>query len=129
MTIKPTLIGQVQRVLICLVLTGVFSVLLSAAISTLFRSTARATTASYLALLAVCLGPLLIWLGREAPFGHATVEAALTIDPVGAALRAAETPGFTEYNLLPANWWIVGSACVALLVFLRVRIWQLSRPE
>src|SRR5258707_2968934 len=105
MTIKPTLIHQVQRVVACLVLTAVFSVLLSAAASTLFRSTASATTASYLALLAVCGAPLLVWLGREAPFGHATVEAVLTIDPVAAALQASETPGFTGYELLPANWW------------------------
>src|SRR5262249_42051359 len=129
MTIKPTLIEQVQRVIACLVLTGVFSVLLSAAISTLFTSSARATAAAYLTLLAVCLGPLLVWLGREAPFGHATVQAVLRIDPVAAALQAAQTPGFTDYELLPANWWVIGSACAALLVFLRVRIWQLTRPE
>jgi ABC-type transport system involved in multi-copper enzyme maturation permease subunit len=129
MTINPALIARVQRVVACLALTAVFSVLLSAAISTLSRSSARATAASYLALLAVCAGPLLVWLGREAPFGHATVEAALLIDPAAAALRAAETPGFTAYELLPANWWVTGAACVALLVFLRVRVWQLTRPE
>jgi ABC-type transport system involved in multi-copper enzyme maturation permease subunit len=129
MTIKPTLIGQVQRVIVCLLLTAVFAVLLSAAISTLFRSSAAATTASYVALLAVCVGPLLVWLGRDAPFGHATVQAVLTIDPVAAALQASETPGFTEYELLPANWWVIGSACVALLLFLGVRVWRLTRPE
>src|SRR5262249_6769435 len=40
---RPTLIQQVQRVVICLVVTGVFAVLVSAAASTLFRSTATAT--------------------------------------------------------------------------------------
>jgi ABC-type transport system involved in multi-copper enzyme maturation permease subunit len=129
MTVQPTLVYQVQRVVACLVLTAVFAVLLSAAASTLFRSTASATTASYLALLAVCGAPLLVWLGREAPFGHATVQAVLTIDPVAAALQASETPGFTGYELLPANWWIIGGACVALLVFLRLRVWQLCRPD
>ena len=129
MTIKPTLIHQMQRVIICLVLTAVFSVLLSAATSTFFRSSATATTASYLLLLAICVGPLLVWLGRDAPFGHATVQAVLTIDPVAAALQASETRGFTEYDLIPANWWFVGSACFVLLVVLRVRVWQLSRPE
>ncbi len=129
MTVKPTLAHQVPRVVACLALTAVFAVLVSAAVSTLFRSTATATTASYLALLAVCVGPLLVWLGREAPFGHATVEAALTVDPVAAALRASETPGFVQYELLPANWWVIGSACVALLAFLRLRTWQLCRPE
>jgi ABC-type transport system involved in multi-copper enzyme maturation permease subunit len=128
MTIKPTLLGQVQRVVACLALTAVFAVLLSAAISSVFRTTAAATTASYLVLLAWCVGPLLIWLAREAPFGHTTVQAALLIDPVAAALQASDTSGFSQYELLPANWWIIGSACVVLLAFLRVRVWQLSRP-
>ena len=128
-TVKPELVLQVQRVVFCLALTAVFAVLLSAAASTFFRSTALATTASYLALLSVCVGPLLVWLGREAPFGHATVQAVLTIDPVAAALQAADTPGFTQYELLFANWWIIGSTCLILLIVLRARIWQLCRPE
>jgi hypothetical protein len=129
MTVKPALLSQMQRVVFCLVLTAVFAVLLSATVSTLFRSTAAATTAAYLVLLAVCVGPLLVWLGRDAPFGHRTVEAMLTVNPVAAALQASQTPGFSHYQLLPANGWIVGSACVALLVFLGVRIRQLCRPE
>jgi ABC-type transport system involved in multi-copper enzyme maturation permease subunit len=129
MTIKPELIHQVRRVVICLALTAVFAVLLSAAASTLFRSTAASTTASYVSLLALCGGPLLVWLGREAPFGHPTVEGVLTFDPVAAALQASATPGFVRYELLPANWWIIGSACAALLLFLVVRTWQLYRPE
>jgi hypothetical protein len=129
MTVKPGLIHQVQRVVICLALTAVFAVLVSAAASTLFRSTAASLTASYVLLLSVCVGPLLVWLGREAPFGHSTVNAVLTINPVAAALQASETPGFTQYDLLPMNWWIIGSACVVLLVFLGVRTWQLCRPE
>jgi ABC-type transport system involved in multi-copper enzyme maturation permease subunit len=127
--VKPELGYRVQRVVVCLVLLAVFAVLLSAAASTLFRSTAAATTASYLALLAVCVGPLLVWLGRDAPFGFSTVQAALTLDPVAAALRASDTPGFAVYQLLPTAWWITGSACVALLAFLRLRTWQLYRPE
>jgi ABC-type transport system involved in multi-copper enzyme maturation permease subunit len=129
MTLKPDSSLQIHRVVICLALTGVFTLLVSAAVSTLFRSTALATTVSYLAILAVCLGTLLIWLGRGAPFGHGTVEFVLTLNPVAAALQASATPGFTQYTVLPANWWIVGSVCVALLVFLGVRMWQLSRPE
>lgn len=129
MTVKPTLIFQVQRVVICLALTAVFAVLVSAAVSTLFRSTAMATTASYLALLAICAVPLLVWLGRDAPFGHATVETVLSFNPVAAALQASDTPGFVQYELLPMNWWIIGSACVALLLFLGVRTWQLCLPE
>jgi ABC-type transport system involved in multi-copper enzyme maturation permease subunit len=128
MTLEPALLPQIFRVVPCLLLTAVFCVLVSAAVSTLFRSTAAATTASYLTLLAVCVGPLLIWLGRGAPFGHAAVEAVLAINPVAAALYAAKTPGFTEYELLPINWWITGGACVALLVFLPL-FRQLCRPE
>jgi hypothetical protein len=128
-TVRPAMAVQVQRVVICLAMTAVFAVLVSAAASTLFRSTAAATTASYLALLAVCVGPLLVWVAREAPFGHATVQATLTVDPVAAALQASDTPGFVQYELLPANWWIIGSACVALLLFLGLRTWQLYRPE
>jgi ABC-type transport system involved in multi-copper enzyme maturation permease subunit len=129
MTLHPTLVEQVQRVVACLGLLAVFAVLTSAAASTLFRSTAAATTASYVVLLAVCIGPLLIWMGRDAPFGHTTVQAVLTIDPVAAALQAADTPGFTAYELLPGNWWLVGGACLALLVFLYLRVRQLWRPS
>jgi ABC-type transport system involved in multi-copper enzyme maturation permease subunit len=127
--IEPTLVPRVGRVALSLGLTAVFAVLLSAAVSSLCRTTAAASTAAYLTLLAVCLGPLLVWLGREAPFGHAAVEGVLLLDPVAAALNAAATPGFTGYELLPANWWIIGAACVALLGLLSVRTWQLYRPE
>jgi ABC-type transport system involved in multi-copper enzyme maturation permease subunit len=129
LTIRPTLAGQVQRVVLCLGLTAVFAVLVSAAASTLFRTTAAATTGSYVALLAVCVGPLLVWLGREAPFGYTTVQACLLLDPVAAALQAADMPGFTQYELLPFNWWFIGAACLVLLLFLSLRTWQLYRPE
>jgi hypothetical protein len=48
---------------------------------------------------------------------------------VAAALQASETPGFARYELLPTTWWVTGSACLALLVFLALRTWQLCRPE
>jgi ABC-type transport system involved in multi-copper enzyme maturation permease subunit len=129
MTVEPALVHRVQRVVLCLALTAVFAVLVSAAASTLFRSTATAMTVSYAVLLVVCVGPLLVWLGSGAPFGHATVEGVLRLDPVAAALQAAEAPGFAEYALLPGNWWVIGSACLALLVFLGLRTRQLCRPE
>jgi ABC-type transport system involved in multi-copper enzyme maturation permease subunit len=129
MMIDPSLAPRVQRVVICLAFTGVFALLVSGAASTLFRSTAAAITASYVALLTICVGTLLVWLGREAPWGHATVEAVLCVNPVAAALQASYMPGFADYDLLPLNWWIIGSACVALLVFIRLRTWQLCRPE
>ena len=129
MLVKPELVHQTGRVLASLGLLAALALLVGATASSLFRSTASATAAAYLALATVCVGPLLVWLGRDAPFGHRTVEAALTIDPVAAALAAAETPGFTNYDLFPANAWMVGSACVALLAVLTIRSWRLSRPD
>ncbi len=128
-TVKPELTHQIARVMTCMGLTAVFAVLVAAAASSVFRSTAAATAASYMTVVAVCVAPLLVWLGREAPFGHRTVETALMIDPVAAALRASDTPGFTAYQLLPMNWWLIGSASVALLAILIVRTRQLYRPE
>jgi ABC-type transport system involved in multi-copper enzyme maturation permease subunit len=127
--VKPELAHQTDRVLICLGLTAVFAILVGATASSLFRSTATATAAAYLVLAGVCIGPLLVWLGREAPFGHSTVEAALTLDPVAAALATADTPGFGDYQLLPANWWVIGSASLVLLIVLILRTRQLCRPE
>ena len=60
---------------------------------------------------------------------HGAKTVSPNTDPVAAALQASETRGFTEYDLIPANWWFIGSSCLALLVILRVRVWQLSRPE
>ena len=129
MATKPAMVHQIQRVAVCMVSTAVFAVLVSVAASTLFRSTATAMILSFAALLAICLGPFLFWLGRDAPWGHGTVQAALVINPVAAALRAANTPGFTDYELLPANWWIIGTASLALLAFICARTWQLCRPD
>jgi ABC-type transport system involved in multi-copper enzyme maturation permease subunit len=129
MQLKPTLESQVYRVILTLMLAAAFAVLVSAASSTLFRSTAASTTTSYAVLVTVCLGPLLVWLGRGAPFGFRAVETALTYSPVAAALNAADFPGFTQYTLLPANWWLIGWASLALLALLTIRTWQLCRPD
>jgi ABC-type transport system involved in multi-copper enzyme maturation permease subunit len=129
MTVQPELTGQIGRVVGCLVATAVFAVMVAAAASSVFRTTATATAAAYLAVVAICVLPLLVWLGRDAPFGFRTVEIALTISPIAAALRAAETPGFTTYQLLPASWWVVGSTSAFLLLFLWIRTRQLYRPE
>jgi ABC-type transport system involved in multi-copper enzyme maturation permease subunit len=129
MSVKSELTLQMERVVATLALTAIFTVLVSAAASSCMRSTAAATTVSYLVLLAVCLGPLLIWLGRGAPFGPGTVEAALLFSPVAAALQAAETPGFTGYQLLPTTWWLMGLISFGLLAFLMMRTWRLYKPE
>jgi ABC-type transport system involved in multi-copper enzyme maturation permease subunit len=129
MLTKPEMVYRVQQVAICMILTAAFAVLVSAAASTLFRSTATSMIVSFVVLLTICMGPLLFWLGREAPWGYSTVQAALSIDPLAAALQAAQTPHFTQYDLLPLNWWIIGTTCIALTVFICVRTWQLCRPD
>lgn len=129
MTVDPDLAPQARRVVACLGAMAVFCVLTGAAASSVFRSTATAMAASSLVLVGVCAGPLLVWLGRDAPFGHRTVERALSISPVAAALHASETSGFREYQVLPAHWYFIGGVCLALLVLLVVRVRQLYRPE
>jgi hypothetical protein len=126
---EPHTAANAWRVVTCLAVLAVFGVLLSAAASSLFRSTAAALAVAYLVFVTVSLGPLLIWRAQGVPFGFRTVEAALVVSPVAAALHAAETPGFTEYRLLPLNWWITGGASLVLLIVLVVRTRQLYRPE
>ncbi len=127
--IEPGMRFQVERVVLCLAITAAFCMLLSAAVGSLFRRTAPATAAAYTVLLAICAGPLLVWLGRDAPFGRGTVEGALLINPVAAALSVIRAPGFQEYNLLPGNWWFLGiSSGVALLVLV-VQAWRIARPQ
>jgi ABC-type transport system involved in multi-copper enzyme maturation permease subunit len=128
MRLKPFLEIQLYRVVVTLILAAIFAVLVSAASSTLFRSTAAATTTSYTVLIFVCLGPGLLWLGQGAPFGFRAVERALTLSPAAAALNAADFPGFTQYTLLPGNWWLIGAASLVLLILLAIRTWQLCRP-
>ena len=127
--IKPEMWLQIRQVLICLALTATLSISLSFAASSLFRRTAVAITVSYAALAVICAGTMFIWLLRGAPFGHATVQRALMINPIAAALSVIRTPGFTEYSLIPLNWWITGiaSGCFAVVVLVRTR--QLTRPQ
>jgi ABC-type transport system involved in multi-copper enzyme maturation permease subunit len=127
--VKPETTHQIGRGLACLGLMAVFAVLVGATASSLFRSTAVATAVSYMVLAAVCVAPLLVWLGRDAPFGHDAVRLALAVDPVAAALGATDTPGFAHYDLLPANWWVIGSASAVLLVVLVARTRRLYRPD
>jgi ABC-type transport system involved in multi-copper enzyme maturation permease subunit len=127
--IKPELWGQVYRVLICLVLAGLFALLLSAAMSSLFRRTAVATATAYALLVFICGGTMLVWLGRGAPFGHRIVQNVLTVNPMAAALGMINLPGFAQYHLLPANWWFTGYASALCFLVLVFRTWQLARPQ
>ena len=115
--------------LICLGLTAVFALMLSAAAGSFFRRTAPSTTAAYALLVGLCAGTMLVWLGRDAPFGHSVVEAVLTFNPLATALTVIETPGFTQYRLLPGNWWFLAYGSIFCLVVLVLQTWRLTRPR
>ncbi|MEI8016992.1 MAG: ABC transporter permease [Schlesneria sp.] len=127
--IEPGMELQVKRVVICLAAMAVFAMLLSAAVGSLFKRTAAATAAAYGALLSICALPLLIWLGRDAPFGHKTVEAALSVNPIAAALSVIRMPGFQDYSLIPANWWFLGIGSIISLLVLLTQTYRISRPQ
>ena len=127
--IEPGMEQQVKRVVICLAATAVFAMLLSAAVGSLFSQTAPATAGAYGILLSICALPLLVWLGRDAPFGHKTVETVLTINPIAAALSVIRMPGFQNYSLIPSNWWILGIGSVISLVVLLSQTYRISRPK
>lgn len=127
--VEPLLWPQVWRVLGTLVLSAVFAVLASAAVGSFFRRTAVATTAAYLLLIAFWPGTLLVWLGRDAPFGHAAVEAVLRLNPLAAALNLLGTRGFTAYHLLPANWWYLAAGSALALAVLVFQTRRLVRPQ
>lgn len=126
--IQPAMWLQVYMVVICLVLAAVYTVCVSAAVGSLFQRTATATTTCYIALIVLFLGPLLIWMGRDAPFSHDTVEAALSINPTGAALSIIGAPGFEIYELAPGAWWMSGIISALALIGLGCQVWRISRP-
>lgn len=127
--IDPGMWLQVRLVLVCLALTAVFSMLCSAAVGCLSLRTAAATASAYGVLLAICGLPLLVWMGRDAPFGHGVVEASLSLSSVAAAFSVIRIPGFQDYDLIPANWWLLGVGCVISLAVLLVRTYRLARPQ
>ncbi len=126
--IKPDMWLQVNKVMICLAWTAVYTLAVSAAVGSLFRNTAVATTSSYVTVMSLFLIPMLVWLGRDAPFGRETVQFALLITPVGAALSVIEAPGFSSYNLLPAAWWVAGVVTGFMFLVFGVQVWRLTRP-
>ena len=128
-SIKQELLDQTVQVMITIVITALFAMSASAMMSSLFRRTVAATAASYLMLVAVCAGPMLVWLGRDSPFSREFVEKVLTINPMATAMAIIGTPGFTDYTLHPINWWFMGISSVVMLLVMGVRIWQLSKPQ
>ncbi|MBM82294.1 MAG: ABC transporter [Planctomycetaceae bacterium] len=129
MYIDPKMKLQIQRVLICLVSTAGFSLIVSAAVGCFFKRTAPAIITSYLVLFAIYALTLLIWLGRDAPFGHSAVETALKINPLATTLSVIKAPGFESYELLPANWWFMGIASASSAILLITQTWRLMRPR
>ena len=125
--IAPELTVQVQQVLVCLLWTSIYALAISAAVGSLFRSTAVSTSLTYVAVISIFLMPLLVWLGRDAPFGFQTVQLALMTTPVGAALSVIEAPGFESYELLPTSWWVAGILSSLMFLVLGVQVWRLTR--
>ena len=134
---KPAMRVNLANALLTLLVTAVYGVLLSAAVSSLFRRTATATAVAYGILAAQCAATLLFWMGGDGGeaggagpwFGHETVAAVLSVNPVAAALAAMETPGFEGLALIPQTWWILGAAAGAALGILIARTWALTRPQ
>lgn len=126
--IAPQMASQLNLALICLAFTAVYALAVSAAIGSLFRYTAVATTVTYVVVMLLFMIPLLVWLGRDAPFGRETVEKALLLNPTGAALSVIGTPGFQDYDLLPAAWWVAGGVSLFMFAVLGIQVWRLSRP-
>jgi ABC-type transport system involved in multi-copper enzyme maturation permease subunit len=127
--IEPERGRNVPYVLITLALTALLALLASAAVSSCLRRTAAATATAYALLLALCAGPILVWLGEGTVFTHALVAKVLVIDPLAAALALFDAPGFSDYQLTVPNWWFMGSASVLCLLILWARTWRLTKPR
>ncbi len=125
--IQPVMWLQVNLVLICLIWTAIEALAVSAAVGSLFRTTATSTTVTYVVVIALFLSPILIWLGRDAPFGHTAVETVLMLTPVGAALNVIGAPGFENYDLLPTALWVAGIISSIMFLVFGVQVWRLSR--
>jgi ABC-type transport system involved in multi-copper enzyme maturation permease subunit len=127
--IRPEMWGQIYQLLVTLAWMAILALAASASVGSLFSRTAPATTSAYVLLAALCAGTMLVWLGRDAPFGHVTVQSVLLVNPLAAALSVIETPGFTQYNLVPGNWWFCGYASAFCLMVLVFQACRLARPR
>ena len=126
--IQSSLRQQVLYVLICLLLLAAFAVVLSALIGSFCRRTATATATSYATLSTLSVGTMLFWLGGET-FDHRTIERMLMFNPMAAALSVMEVRGFENFDLIPANWWIIGSSTLIMLMILMLRVRRLLAPQ
>ncbi|MCA8995591.1 MAG: ABC transporter [Planctomycetaceae bacterium] len=127
--LKPILEQQVVMVIQSLLLATLFLVVVSAAMGAFFRRSIPATVAAYCVAGALTAVPLLIWMGRDAPFGYRAVRWALLVDPISAPLAVMRSNGFEDYRLLPGNWYfLIGGALVGLFLFWFQTV-RLSRPD
>jgi ABC-type transport system involved in multi-copper enzyme maturation permease subunit len=125
----PSLVQMALAVLTTLALFALMAILLSAGVGSLFRHTAPATATAYTLLVAICAGTLICWLGQDAPFGRSLVEAVLLANPLAATLNLIGVPGFTQYSLIPGNWYVLIALSVASLLLLLSQTRRLSRPR
>lgn len=119
----------ITHVVITMVFTAIFSLLVTATISSFFKRTAAATATAYTVLVCFVAGTMLVWVGRGDTFTHSITEAVMKTNPLAAALSLIEAPGFDEYHLVPANWQIMGVLCLVCLGTLLFRVWQLTKPQ
>ena len=129
MKIKPSFYEQVTQVITSLVLASVLTMLVSATVSSFFKTTAGATTVAYAVLISLYAGTMLVWLNRDSPFSFSFVEKTLRFNPMAAALNAIQAPGFAEYDLVPSGWWTTGVMCLVLLLVLYLRVRRLTRAD
>ncbi len=130
MVIKPVLQTQVGQVIVSLALTATVAMLVSATVSSFFRSTAAATTVSYGLLIFLYAGSMLVWINRDSPFSHAVVERILSVNAMAGALNAMEVDGFQVYDGLLRTTWVASAVmCGVLLLVLSVRTWRIWQPN
>lgn len=127
--LEPDLWVQVHQVIKCLLMAALFCLAISAALSTFFTRTSVSLGVAYVTLIGVFGGTMLVWLGRDAPFGHELVETVLLLNPMAAALSVMGTPGFEHYDLVPGSWWVTGFLSIAALIVLSLRTWYLMKPQ
>lgn len=120
---------QINQVLMCLVWATVFSVLVSACMSSLFRKTAPATIAAYALLAALYVGTFFFWIFLDRPFGYQLVESILRFNPIAAAMQVIETPGLASFELARANWWIMAVGSAVSLIIMIGQTYRLTRPQ
>jgi ABC-type polysaccharide/polyol phosphate export permease len=127
--IKPELRVQVYSVMLSLCLASLLALSVSALISTMFRKSAVSTAVAYAVVVTLFSGTLLIWLGRDNPFGYQIVRNALLVNPIALALESMQFPGFTDYNLLPLGWLISAIFSTVCIVGFAYNCWRLTRPR